>query len=378
MSHQYTKIFFFFSCLLFLAVFLFESKPALANCYPSTFLGCEIGGGRTCTNNPAMCSTTSSSEACCTAAPATPSNPDCTWTLLNNTNSPYHGMPAYCVGGFNSEQELRSSSVTFSCTGLWCGGWAGRAWNWITGSDTQEYALNSAGEIGQSPDGKYFTCLTGDFDSSIEGAIRDQVQDLGPQCALATVAIALSPPITALAIIPIRATLVGTGCAAIVPILRTQVTPSLSGVTTGPSGSCQDTMRVTLGVDGDVEPVDEDVVPLGTTEICTFVSNLSERQACDQCFKLPGIWTPFGCIESNPQLFVEKILRIAIGIAGGIAFLMIVYGGLVIMMAAGNPEKLNEGREIVTSAISGLLLIVFSVIILRIIGVDILGIPGLA
>jgi len=65
------------------------------------------------------------------------------------------------------------------------------------------------------------------------------------------------------------------------------------------------------------------------------------------------------------------------GVAGGIAFLMILYGGFTIMMSAGNPEKLNSGKEIITSAISGLLLIVFSAVILRIIGIDILGgFPG--
>jgi len=117
---------------------------------------------------------------------------------------------------------------------------------------------------------------------------------------------------------------------------------------------------------------------LTVTDICTF----SPGQECDDCVNgvtfpgKPGIYTPFGCIPANPQGFIENVLRIAIGIAGGIAFLMMLYAGFTMMMSSGNPEKLNSGKEIFVSAVAGLLLIIFSAVILRIIGVDILVIPG--
>lgn len=89
-----------------------------------------------------------------------------------------------------------------------------------------------------------------------------------------------------------------------------------------------------------------------------------------------GVWTAVGCLQTTSGEFVTQLLQVGSGIAGGIAFLLIIFGGFKMMMSAGNPEKMNEAKELITSAIVGLLFIIFSVFILRLIGVDILGIPG--
>ena len=94
------------------------------------------------------------------------------------------------------------------------------------------------------------------------------------------------------------------------------------------------------------------------------------------CNGTSGINTALGCISTSETGFFQTFFQLGIGIAGGIAFLLILYGGLKMMLSAGNPEALNEGREVVTSAIFGLLLIIFSVFILKIIGVNVLGLPG--
>lgn len=94
------------------------------------------------------------------------------------------------------------------------------------------------------------------------------------------------------------------------------------------------------------------------------------------CEDNKSINTAFGCISVEGTGFVTKLLNFGIGIAGGIAFLLIIFGGFQILTSAGNPERLNEGRELISSAITGLLMIVFSVFLLRIIGIDILGIPS--
>lgn len=88
-----------------------------------------------------------------------------------------------------------------------------------------------------------------------------------------------------------------------------------------------------------------------------------------------GIDTAIGCIPvTDTNAFIGFILRWAIGIGGGIAFLLIIYAAFMIMSSRGNPERLKAGQELLTSAIAGLIMLIFSVFILRVIGVDILGI----
>ncbi len=89
------------------------------------------------------------------------------------------------------------------------------------------------------------------------------------------------------------------------------------------------------------------------------------------------VQTAIGCIDaSGPSGITQTFFNIGVGIAGGIAFLLILYGGFTMMVSAGNPEKLNEGRELVGSAVAGLLFIILSIFLLKVIGVDILAIPG--
>jgi hypothetical protein len=111
--------------------------------------------------------------------------------------------------------------------------------------------------------------------------------------------------------------------------------------------------------------------------VCQYVNNDNDRNTCVDCVvNRNGTWTALGCIENDSSVLVSKLITLGIGIAGGIAFLLILFGGFQILISAGNPEKMNAGKEMVTSAITGLLLIIFSVFLLRLIGYDILHIPG--
>lgn len=89
-----------------------------------------------------------------------------------------------------------------------------------------------------------------------------------------------------------------------------------------------------------------------------------------------GIKTAIGCIPTEPSALVAGILKFATLGAGGIAFLLMILGALGLITAEGNPEAIKHSQERFYSAIVGLLFIVFSVLLLQVIGVDILDLPG--
>jgi len=123
--------------------------------------------------------------------------------------------------------------------------------------------------------------------------------------------------------------------------------------------------------------------------ICEQLGDSNDQSSCFKCFdpknygsdanersKSPGSWTALGCIPTDTAGFVKWLLGPFMGIAGGIAFLLILKGGYQIMFSQGNPESITDGRDTIVAAVSGLVVIILSVAILEIIGVEILNIPG--
>lgn len=86
--------------------------------------------------------------------------------------------------------------------------------------------------------------------------------------------------------------------------------------------------------------------------------------------------TGIGCIPYQPEPFAKRIVQIIAGFAGGIALLLLLVGGVQFVTSSGDPDSLDEAKTKITAALSGLFFILFSVMVLRIIGVDILGLPG--
>lgn len=148
-----------------------------------------------------------------------------------------------------------------------------------------------------------------------------------------------------------------------------------SVVDTSKTGICCDDVHSECK---NVNPADYNYETHDFTGTGTQPSTSTSNQGNIFCTKngKQGISTALGCIVVEGAGFVTTLLSFGIGIAGGIAMLLIIFGGFQILTSAGNPERLNEGKELISSAITGLLMIVFSVFLLRIIGVDILGVPS--
>jgi hypothetical protein len=100
---------------------------------------------------------------------------------------------------------------------------------------------------------------------------------------------------------------------------------------------------------------------------------------------MPGrSYTFLGCIEGGGGFtqsgagggVVQKILNIIFSMAGGIAFLYLLYGAFVIATSQADPEKLNYGKRLVYGAIVGLIFTLGSVFIINFIASGVLKIPG--
>ena len=70
------------------------------------------------------------------------------------------------------------------------------------------------------------------------------------------------------------------------------------------------------------------------------------------------------------------MLAVIFGIAGGIAFLAVLTGSAIVLTSSGYPDRLQTGKDLIVSSIFGLMLIIFSVFLLRVVGFEILRIPG--
>lgn len=110
-------------------------------------------------------------------------------------------------------------------------------------------------------------------------------------------------------------------------------------------------------------------------KLCTGIESTRERQKCVNC-STHGVWTALGCIDFKLGGFVNDLFGFGVGVAGGAAFLCILYTAILLQTSRGNPERIKKAREYLTNCIIGLLLIIFSVFILRLIGVNILRLPG--
>jgi len=101
---------------------------------------------------------------------------------------------------------------------------------------------------------------------------------------------------------------------------------------------------------------------------------------------IPGRWyTMIGCVNTNLGGFqnegaaasvVQILLRLIFSVAGGVAFLYLLYGSFLILTSQADPERLNQGKSIIYGAIVGLVFCLSSVFIINLIASGVLKVPG--
>ncbi|KXK26790.1 MAG: hypothetical protein TR69_WS6001000811 [candidate division WS6 bacterium OLB20] len=108
--------------------------------------------------------------------------------------------------------------------------------------------------------------------------------------------------------------------------------------------------------------------------------NAEERTQCRACVARNldeadegfFVWNALGCWDVSLNGIVTRLFQIGIGIIGGVMILRFIQAA--IMMQTDNPEQIREAKEIVSSAIIALIVLLGAVVILRFLGINVLGI----
>ncbi|MFH1967735.1 MAG: hypothetical protein ABIJ03_04460 [Patescibacteria group bacterium] len=119
-------------------------------------------------------------------------------------------------------------------------------------------------------------------------------------------------------------------------------------------------------------------------KICDQIDQNKFKELYDNCITCvgddeegrEGVWTAVGCIKKDPIQIVQNLIRIGLGMGGGVALLMILASGFIFSISQGDPKKVGDAKEMVVAAVTGLLFVIFSVTILEFIGYSVFRIPG--
>lgn len=104
----------------------------------------------------------------------------------------------------------------------------------------------------------------------------------------------------------------------------------------------------------------------------SLITDPTNQPLYDACFQSGGIYTAIGCVDPTPIGLITGLIRIALGVIGGVALLQLIYVGIQYQL--GDEAKIKEARSRLIATITGVAVLVFSILILRIIGVNVLDI----
>ncbi|MFS8130547.1 MAG: hypothetical protein ACMG57_01070 [Candidatus Dojkabacteria bacterium] len=98
----------------------------------------------------------------------------------------------------------------------------------------------------------------------------------------------------------------------------------------------------------------------------------SNYTLCCACRESGGVWTGIGCTDTTPLGLITGIIRIVFGVVGGIALLQLIIAG--VMYQTGDEARIKSARDSIIKTLTGLAVLVFSILILRIIGINLLDV----
>ncbi len=105
-----------------------------------------------------------------------------------------------------------------------------------------------------------------------------------------------------------------------------------------------------------------------------FGNNTSEFNNCTSCLRqcIDCVYSSLGCVNPSMNGIISTIMRIALGILGTVAIVRIMQAA--ILRQSGDPKDIQESWDIIMSVIIGAVVLVSATLLLRVIGINVLGI----
>lgn len=349
-----------------------------------------------------------------------------------NFNTNQDNTISFCFSGFPSADELQGGQAQFYCDHD-CGGLIESG---FSSTQPQVQSLRTA-PIGSAENG-LFSCVNalGGFDQSVKNAINYKVSQANVGCTVAEVgafagavavtggaagailgdtvaAAGLAGSVTSVAdaayvagqvginvakgaaILTIDATVTG-GTGDVCKNLFTNYHPTIVGRVLNSKGEtvCAKEIQVQVNATGDTQIVNPDLKNQSVYQLCSQIPG-DQKQQKSQCCSCAGfstdpttgqcgsstgaaagLWTAVGCIPTSQNGLVAALIKIGLGISGGVALLMILVSAFMFSTSEGDQKRITDAQEMLTSAVIGLVFIIFSVTLLQFIGVSILHLPG--
>lgn len=105
---------------------------------------------------------------------------------------------------------------------------------------------------------------------------------------------------------------------------------------------------------------------LFTIQFCTPKLALADETAPSANAPVK-IENPLGDDNPSPQILIGRVINATMGLVGSLALAMFIYGGFVWMLAAGNEQRVQKGKDVLIWATIGLIVIFSSYALVRVI-----------